>query len=187
MSSNPFATSTRYTDVWQLRDFRDEAEKQAAATPPPATTPTTSFTGLREDEVGFVRALAAAWRLGHAPEASGGVKVWLPAVRLNSTHDVAAGMSVAPESGGGGDGEDGKTGAGGAGGRQKEEEKEVFNDAGEFECRIRYVVSSPGVVTAECDVSMPEQWPVIPRCVSRWDPCGNTCDEKRTQSTRFAK
>lgn len=123
----------------------------------------------------FVRALAAAWRLGHAAEdgasgegggGSGGVRVWLPSVRLNSTHDLAAGMSVAPESGVNGSDEEGNSGGTDAG----VGEREVF-DAGEFVCRVCYAVLPSGVVTVECDVSMPEQWPVIPRCVLETGLC----------------
>lgn len=125
---------------------------------------------LRNDEVSFVRATAAAWRLGHAADDSGkaggeggGVRVWLPPVRLNSTHDVAAGMSVAPEcavaDGDGNGGEAGSVGAdGGDGGG-------VGFDAGEIRCKVCYTVMPSGVVEMESDVSMPEHWPAIPRCV----------------------
>lgn len=135
----------------------------------------------------FVRATAAAWRLGHAQEGgdggSGGggegkgVRVWLPPVRLNSTHDVAAGMSVAPESAVGGDGDGGGEragGAGGAGGRGGEDGAEAGGgsfDAGEFGCRVWYTVLPSGVLTVESDVSMPEHWPTIPRCVVVWTAC----------------
>ena len=141
-------------------------------TPPPSTTPATlSLQSLRDDEVSFVRATAAAWRLGHALEEGGGggdegksVRVWLPPVRLNSTHDVAAGMSVAPESAVGDD-DDGGGGTGGApGGGGGEGEGEGF-DAGEFRCRLWYTVLPSGVLTVESDVSMPEHWPTVPRCV----------------------
>lgn len=121
-----------------------------------------------------MRATAAAWRLGHAQEdrdGSGdggkGVRVWLPPVRLNSTHDVAAGMSVAPESavfddGGAGDGGEGGSGAAGGGGGGVE-----GFDAGEFSCRVCYTVLPSGVLTVESDVSMPEHWPTIPRWVEK--------------------
>ena len=125
----------------------------------------------------FVRATAAAWRLGHAQEDGGGggggggggegkgVRVWLPPVRLNSTHDVAAGMSVAPESAVGDDGGgEGAGGAAGQGGGGSEGEGEGF-DAGEFTCRVWYAMLPSGVLTVESDVSMPEHWPNIPRCV----------------------
>lgn len=120
-----------------------------------------------------MRATAAAWRLGHAKEDGGGgegkgVRVWLPPVRLNSTHDVAAGMSVAPESAvGDGDAGDGGKGGGGAAGGEGEsggEGGEGF-DAGEFGCRVRYIVLPSGVLSVESDVSMPEHWPTVPRCV----------------------
>lgn len=142
--------------------------------------------GLREDEVAFVRATAAAWRLGHAAEDEGqgggggaaaeggskrggkGVRVWLPPVRLNSTHDLAAGMSVAPESSapgdgdGDGEGEEEEEGGGGVAGGGGDGEEDGF-DAGEFACKVCYAVMPSGVVTVDCDVSMPEHWPVIPR------------------------
>lgn len=126
------------------------------------------------DEVAFVRALAAAWRLGHAPMADdtsggtaagggrgGGVRVWLPPVRLNSTHDVAAGMSVAPESGGAGG--EGKEEMGSGGERDGGGGDGTGFDSGEFVCRVWYTVLPSGVVTVDCDVSMPKHWPVIPR------------------------
>lgn len=145
---------------------------------------TLSLENLRNDEVSFVRATAAAWRLGHAADDNGaggedgaGVRVWLPPVRLNSTHDVAAGMSVAPECAvadggvdGGGAGSAGVEGGDGGG---------VGFDAGEIRCKVRYTVTPSGVVEMESDVSMPEHWPAIPRCVSA---CGRsvrpslTCD-----------
>lgn len=118
------------------------------------------------------------WRLGHADSdgdggmggggGGKGVRVWLPSVRLNSTHDLAAGMSVAPESavgdeeGGGGERED-----------EVEDGRGVTEfDAGEFGCKVCYIVTSSGVVTVECDVTMPEHWPVIPRWVVGWGKCG---------------
>lgn len=139
-----------------------------------AAASTLSLENLRNDEVSFVRATASAWRLGHAADdngtgggdrSGGGVRVWLPPVRLNSTHDVAAGMSVAPECAvgdGDGDGEEaasaGAEECGGGGGG-------AGFDAGEIRCKVRYTVTPSGVVEIESDVSMPEQWPAIPRCV----------------------
>lgn len=145
--------------------LRDRLDVTAAST--------LSLESLRNDEVSFVRATASAWRLGHAADDSGtggggggGVRVWLPPVRLNSTHDLAAGMSVAPECAvgdEGGDGEEaasaGAEGCGGGGGGG------AGFDAGEIRCKVRYTVMPSGVVEIESDVSMPEQWPAIPRCV----------------------
>lgn len=163
----------------QLRAFRDKAEAEARselASPSPSPA-TLSLQNLRDDELALVRATAAAWRLGHAQEDGGGggagkkgIRVWLPPVRLNSTHDVSAGMSVAPESAVG-DGDGGAGGAGGAaaaegdGGGGGAEGGGGGFDAGEFRCRVGYTVLSSGVVTVESDVSMPEHWPTIPRCV----------------------
>lgn len=154
----------------QLRAFRDEAEaffsssSSSSSSSPDESPPTFSLQHLRDDEVSFVRATAAAWRLGHAAEDSAdggkGVRIWLPPVRLNSTHDVAAGMSVAPESATG-DGDGGSEEAeGGAG-----ERNDGGFDAGEFTCRVCYVVLPSGSLTVESDVSMPKYWPVLPRYV----------------------
>lgn len=94
--------------------------------------------------------------------------MWLPPVRLNSTHDVAAGMSVAPESAVGDSGaaaEEAEEGRGGGAGGDGEGER---FDAGEFRCRVCYAVLPSGALTVESDVSMPDHWPVIPRCVRCW-------------------
>lgn len=144
----------------QLRAFRDEAEAFSSSSSSSSTT--LSLQSLRDDEVSFVRATAAAWRLGHAAEGNSGgsgkgVRVWLPPVRLNSTHDVAAGMSVAPETAVGD--------AEGVGGGGDDAQGVEDFDAGEFECRVCYAVLPSGVLTVESDVSMPDHWPVIPRCV----------------------
>lgn len=153
----------------QLRAFRNEAEafssssSSSLADGPP---PTFSLQNLRDDEVAFVRATAAVWRLGHAAEDGGGggkgVRIWLPPVRLNSTHDVAAGMSVAPENATGDGAGDDEEGEGGG------ERGDDGFDAGEFRCRVCYVVLPSGSLTVESDVSMPEYWPVIPRYVAVW-------------------
>lgn len=119
--------------------------------------------GLMEAEASFVRSMAAAWRLGHATtsDSEGSrkstVRVWLPAVRLSTTHDLAQGMSLAPEQGVSSE-EGGVCGGGGDG------EDDGF-DAGEIECKVLYTVTPSGALTVECDVSMPEHWPVIPRRV----------------------
>lgn len=114
----------------------------------------------------FVRATAAAWRLGHAAEdgdnGGKGVRVWLPPVRLNSTHDVAAGMSVAPESAVGDVDAEAEQERGGEAGA---EEQGGGFDAGEFRCKVCYTVLPSGVLTVESDVAMPDHWPAIPRCV----------------------
>lgn len=152
-----------------------QGSTSAASSTFPRSPDTLLLGDLRDDEVAFVRATAAAWRLGHAAEKSGvaaaiaagrgskrggkGVRVWLPPVRLNSTHDVAAGMSVAPESALG-DSEEKEEGGAVGGGNG---EDEAGFDAGEFTCKVCYAVTPSGVVTVDCDVSMPEHWPVIPR------------------------
>lgn len=120
-----------------------------------------------------MRATASAWRLGHAAHdnetgtsSNGrGVRVWLPHVRLNSTHDLAAGMSVAPENAGAVDGEDEDQ----ADGQEEGDGEGAVDgfDAGEFRCKVCYTVEPSGVVTVESDVTMPEHWPVIPRWVSK--------------------
>lgn len=148
----------------------------AASSTSPRPPDTLLLGDLRDDEVAFVRATAAAWRLGHAAENAGaaaiasrrgskrggrGVRVWLPPVRLNSTHDLAAGMSVAPESALG-DSDKEKEEEGGVAGEGDGEDEAGF-DAGEFACRVCYTVTPSGMVTVDCDVSMPEHWPVIPR------------------------
>lgn len=179
--------------VPQLRAFRDEAEAEARSepAPPPPSPATLSLRNLRDDEVSFVRATAAAWRLGHALEDGDGgggggegkgVRVWLPPVRLNSTHDVAAGMSVAPESAVGDDDAGGGVGVAGAGGEGEGggEGSDGF-DAGEFRCRVCYAVLPSGVLTVESDVSMPEHWPTIPRCVA----CGGCSGRGREGRGRF--
>lgn len=171
--------------------LRDRLDVPAAST--------LSLENLRNDEVSFVRATAAAWRLGHAADdngtgggdrGGGAVRVWLPPVRLNSTHDLAAGMSVAPECAvGDGDGDGGEAasagpegcGGGGGGGGSG-------FDAGEIQCKVRYTVMLSGVVEIESDVSMPDQWATIPRCVGMFgcnvgpslacDVLGAPCEKK---------
>lgn len=153
----------------QVRAFRDQAESAADSSP---AVPSLHLKGLQRDERWFVRSLAAAWRLGHseedAPQGGKGVVVWAPPLRFNTTHDVGLGMSVAPEHGPEVD---------------KETEEEVHNeggvveggddeaasdagrcfDAGEFKCRLSYVVLPDGVLVVDCDVDMAEHWPVVPR------------------------
>ncbi|KAG5189277.1 glycosyl hydrolases family 2, TIM barrel domain-containing protein [Tribonema minus] len=55
--------------------------------------------GLTSEETTFVRAVAAAYRLGHAPlpAAQQGVRLWVPSVPSCTTHPIGEGMSAAPE------------------------------------------------------------------------------------------
>lgn len=150
----------------QVRAFRDQAESNIAAGI--ATPASLSLSGLRDDEASFVRALAAAWRLGHAPEDSlrggNGLRVWVPPVRYTSTHDVSAGMSVAPEKADIG-GEVEAIGRESSGGDGAVQEGEAGFDVGEMKCRVSYSVLPAGILTVDCDVDMPQHWPVIPRWV----------------------
>ncbi|CAM9864025.1 unnamed protein product, partial [Heterosigma akashiwo] len=129
----------------------------------PVHLPPNSLATFKKRERAFVHNLAAANRLAHENKEEGDkiVRVWKPKMHLCTTHHVAQGISLAPESDG--SSENNGTIVQKTDSKSMEEKGNSETAGALIKCEVRWTLDGRGRLRARCLADFPRDWPCLPR------------------------